>query len=88
MMVSFLLTRVSILLKGSVSSLSDGVNVSFILTGLLGSLFLMFSVIFTFCLTLPSFPESLAAQVPGGFDLSPGETLAGLAEVWVGLEGL
>ena len=31
---------------------------------------------------------SLAAQVPGGFLLSPGEVLAGLAEVWVGRDGL
>ena len=82
MIVPFLLTRESVLLVGSVSSLSDGVNVSPILTRLLRLSFLMFS------LTLPSFPGSLAAQVPGGLNLSPGETLAGLAEVWVGLEGL
>ena len=31
---------------------------------------------------------SLAAQVPGGFTLSPGEALEGLAEVSVGLDGL
>ena len=36
----------------------------------------------------PSIAGSLAAQVPGGFDLSPGETLEGLAEVKVGLDGL
>ena len=30
----------------------------------------------------------LAAQVPGGFCLSPGEALAGLTEVRVGREGL
>ena len=48
----------------------------------------MFTVIFVICLTLPSIAGSLAAQVPGGFDLSPGETLAGLADVKVGLEGL
>ena len=31
---------------------------------------------------------SLAAQVPAGFDLSPGEVLPGLATVEMGLEGL
>ena len=33
-------------------------------------------------------PPSLAAQVPGGFLLSPGEVLAGLSEVWVRRDGV
>ena len=37
---------------------------------------------------LPSVAASLAAQVPGGFCLSPREILEGLTEVRVGLEGL
>ena len=48
----------------------------------------MFSVMYTLCLTLPLFPESLAAHVPTGFDLSPGEALSGLADTRVGLDGL
>ena len=36
----------------------------------------------------PLVSESLAAQVPGGLGLSPGETLEGLAGVKVGLDGL
>ena len=40
------------------------------------------------CLVLPSVAAFLAAQVPGGLALSPGETLEGLADVRVGLEGL
>ena len=103
MMVSFSLTRVSLLFIDScdpVFSWSDGMNESFILTRLLG---LIFSITFLLCFMLP-FPlpvldssssllsssalPTLAAQVPGGFRLSPGEVLLGLAVVSVGLDGL
>ena len=49
----------------------------------------LFASIFKFCVILPSAPsEFLAAHVPEGLGLSPGEGLVVLAEVWVGLEGL
>ena len=38
--------------------------------------------------SLPSGAAFLAAQVPGGLALSPGEALEGLADVNVGLDGL
>ena len=96
-------TKVSVLLSTSCDplfSLLDRVNESFILTRVLGiyssSIFLLLAILPS--LTLPVLPSSsessvvlgatLAAQVPGGFLLSPGEELLGLAEVSVGLEGL
>ena len=59
-----------------------------VFTGLSGSVSLIFVISFVICLVLPSVAVSLAAQVPGGFCLSPGEMLEGLTEVSVGLDGL
>ena len=69
---------------GLVISLSDGMNESFILTRLL---LLLCSVLLLFLIVLLSLLCSmlpllvLAAHVPSGFLLSPGDPVAGLADV-------
>ena len=88
MKVSFPFTNISIMFTGSCSlvlSLSDGMNESFILTRIFQSAFFVVSMLLLSYFVLLLFP--LAAHVPVGFILSPGDLLAGLAEVRVGWDG-